>query len=421
MESKYTWVTACVVFLGVLACGSLGVGVASAQDVVESERKAGQDDETLQQMMSLSIPAESARYYAKLMGMDELQREIAAELHREYLSKYRDAAMRTRDVIEQAESGDIDAEELEDHMRGVMRVVLGFLDHVVKLGDQYVADLRMLAADETQQALHERVVRTRHRELAVAILGMDGGEGSADLIQIARGLEPPVLPIEGAGPAAEALLAYERELESRCEPFVTKAFQAYRDMLESFVRDDIESNTENEFQTTMQTMATAMDAANNSYARRVQMALPESRRAEWDRAYKLARWSAIYAPGPVHRSHDAALKLADLTDEQRESVIQTLAIYEREVELVNQRWISAVRELNVARLAMDGDTTMTQWETYEAANQAVREAVAARKAFDERFVARIGEFLSPQQQDDLGPQIDSGVDADEVVRQMGGG
>lgn len=400
-----------------------GPALAAAQEARGTDQQTEtEDDETLQEMMVLSIDRDSARSYAALMGLDDLQREMALDMHRDYLEQYRDAAMTTRDVMEQAEdAAGGDPDEMMERVRDRMRVVLAFLDRSVELGEQYVADLGALAIDDTQNEGHRRVVRARQRELAVALVSVDGGERAVDLVRIARGLEPPLRPTDQGSSAADVLLAYERELEPLCGPFATKTFDRYRSMVRSFMEGEADGDTENEMQAAIVSMAETLNAAGDRYARRILKVLPAERQAEWDRSYKLARWPEVYAPSEVHRTHDAAVELEGLTDDQLETIAATMAHYTREAEGANQRWIGAVRDLDEARRDLGRDSTPDDWEAYQARNQAVQAAREARMAIDERFAGRILQILTPEQREAMPAGAGGEIDVDTVLREMGGG
>lgn len=412
-----------------LGVGVLPVGpaVAMAQEVQGADQD--EDDEQLKQMMVLSIDRGSARYYAQLMELGEMERELAMEMYREYYERYRDVAVTTRDVMERArEDAGGDFEKMEALMRDAMRVVMAFLERSITLGEQYVGDLGQLAVTEAQQAGHERVVRTRQRELAVSLVGVDGGPGAIDLVRIGRNMEPPVLAGEGEGPAGEAygpageaLLAYERELERVCGPFVTETIDRYRTMVQSFMEGDSDGEVENQMQDAMVEMAATLNAAADRHAGMVRRALPEERQGEWDLAVNRARWPRVYAPGGVHRTHDAAMALDDLSADQRENIADAMAHYTREANPINKRWIAAMGQAQAARNAMRREWSEDLWADLQAKDRAAKDAQADREALDNRFAERILKNLTEAQRRAMPAQESDGIDADAVLRELGGG
>lgn len=406
--------------------GVVALPMAPVAAMAQEAEELVEEDETLQEMMILSIDRSSATYFLDLMNFDDFQRDLAMELYREYFDQYRSAAVTTRDVMlrfeESMEEGDFDYENFEEVMRQTMTIVLGFLDRAISLGDQFVGDLGDLAVDESQRAGHQRVIYARQRGLAVSMSTMNGGdEGLVDLVSIGRDLDPPLLATDGGGPAEQAMFEYERELGTTCGPMVDRALEGLREMLESISTGDENDRMEESLERDMEALVDRFEGINDRYARRVQAALPDARRGEWDNAYKKARWPEVYAAGDVHRTRDAALELEGLTDEQRETITATMEHYAREAEGANQRWISAVQDLDEARRDLGEDSTPDDWEAYQDKNQAVRDARAAREALDERFAERIVQVLTPEQREAM-PSVGGGdVDVDAVIRELGGG
>lgn len=433
MDAK--WMSAAIVGLGVtlVAPGTLpGAALVLAQEAeARAEAQADEDDEMLQEMMVFSIPRESANFYADLMDLDELQREVALEMHREYFGSYRDAAVKMRDVVRSIEEsmtdGETDWEKVEAMMADMMKVAVGFIERSVNLGNQYVDDLGALAATEAQQAGHQRVVRTRAREMAVAMSSMNGGldSGMIDLVAIGRGMDPPVLPAENAtGDAAaaqQALYEYEVELGEQSAAFVERALTAFREMAKAMSEGSEDAMLESRFEDELEAMAKGISAVNERYARRVHAMLPNELRDAWDAAYKQARWPEVYAPGDVDRAYDAALALSDLTEDQRGAIEATMSQYVREVEPANKAWIDAVTDLDEARQALGEDSDQDDWMAYQAKNEAVQQRRSDRMALDERFVERVLAVLTPEQQEAMPDAAGGAVDADAVIREMGGG
>lgn len=388
----------------------------------EQADQADEDDEMLQEMMILAIPRESAAYFATLMGFDELQRELAMDIHREYHGKYRDAAVVMRDLMEKSEEAmGENYENFEKVMAETMRAALGFLDRVIALGDEFIHDLAALATDNNQKAAHQRVIGAHQREMAVAMSGMNGGgEGVIDLIRIGRDLDPPLLPAEGDDAAAQALYEYEREVDALCGPMVQKAIEAFRAMAKAMSEGDMSEAIQEQLEKDMAQLTERFNAANERAVRRVHQALPEHRRAEWDLAYKRARWPEIYEPNDFHRTQESALKSEGLTAQQRDAIDAALVQYTREAEPANQKWATARAEFLAFQRSMGFDWNEAKWEEYQAKTQAIEDARAVREALDQRFIDRVLQTLTPAQRDAM-PKTTGGIDVDEVLRRFDGG
>lgn len=424
---QHRWIIATLAGMALLAHGpSFGLAgpwtpaPVRAQEAPQAQ--ADEDDEMLQEMMILAIPRESAAYFATLMGFDDLQRELAMDMHREYHGKYRDAAVAMRDLMEKSEEamGD-DFEKFQEVMAEVMRAALGFLDRVVVLGEEFIGDLGDLAADDQQKAAHARVVGAHQREMAVSMARMDGGnEGVIDLIRIGRDLDPPLLPAEGNDAAAQALYEYEREVDALCGPMVHKAIEAFRAMAKAMSEGDMSEAIQEQLEKDMAQLTERFNAASDRTFRRVHAALPEARQGEWDHAYKRARWPEIYAPNEFHRTHEAALKVEGLAADQREAIDAAKAQYAREAEPANQKWVAAIADLQSFQRGIGGNWDRVDWEQYQAKGQSVEEARQAREQIDQRFIDRVLKVLTPAQREAM-PKTGGGVDVDDVLRRMEGG
>lgn len=409
----------------------IGASTAHAQTPEEqvAEVLEQEEDPNLQELMALRIPRESAGYYADLMGFDDLQREAVDELYRTYVEQYREAALIMRDVAQQrdemiTEAG-TDMDKMEEAMGEIMRAGLAFLQRTVDLGEQYVADLGALAMDDQQREAHRRVEHAFDRDLALGFSTMEGGsggQGAIDLIRLGRRLDPPVLPQpESDSPAQEALYAYEMELAGVCGPHVDTMLENFRAMAKAIGEGEIDERLGETFQEDMVTFFDRVNVANERYVRRVGDALPEERREEWSLAYKRARWPEVYAPTNVHRTRDAALGLDDLSDDQHGAIDAAFQQYARECEASNKRWIDAMRELEETRRSIGGDWNQELFEQFQARQQAINEARESRYALDQRFADRIRSALTPEQLERMPEAASDGVDADEVIRRMGGG
>ncbi len=403
----------------------VGPSVALARQAAAPAPQPEEGDPMIREMMVLSISRESAGVYADLMGLDELQREVVMEMHREYLASYRDAAVIMRDarvaIEEKMAGGGAELEDIEATMRGMMRVMLGFLDRVMTLGQQYPPALGALPAAEQPRAGHQRGVLAREREMAVAMSTMEGGSdgGLIDLIALGRTMDPPLVPAEDAGPAAEAMLAYERELGALCGPFIQRAIAAFREMAEDFGMDPEAGGSNEQLEAQMEAMVQRFQAINERTVRRVHAALPPERQSAWDLAYKRARWPQVYAANGFHRTHDAAMALPDLAGEQRETIDATMAQYTREADPANQKWIDAMAQAEAARNQMRTEWSDQLWTAFQKLDQAAKDAQAARQALDDRFADRILKSLTPQQREAM-PDEQAGIDADAVLRELGG-
>lgn len=400
---------------------------AAAAMLAQAEMQTAEDDdEMLQEMMALRIDRDSATYYADLMGLDDVQREIAMDLYREYAGQYRQAAVTMRDAVrtvEESMGGEgFDMEKVEALMADMMRVAMGFIDRAVALGEQYVEDLGSLAASDAQRQAHERVEATRVRELVFAMSSMNGTDGGlVDLIRIGRDLDPPVLPVADGTPAQTALMEYEREIGSVAGPLLGQILEAFRSMAKAMGEGGMEDMLESEFEQRIAEGTQRFEAINERYQRRIGAAMPADRQDEWQKACNQARWPMVYGTNDVDRAYEAATALDGLTEDQREALAAAMQQYEREAEPANQAYVKAIQEFNAVSNSMSGEWNEALWADYQEKEQVLSDVSLQRTMLDQRFIDRMMQILTVEQREAM-PGLDGGgVDAEEVIRQMGGG
>lgn len=410
------------------AHAGLATGLAEYQDEEYDE-----DDEMMAWFMSLSISRDSAGMYADLMGFDEGQADIAKMMYREYLGEYRDAAEAIKGVYEKLEEAMYDfqdEEKMATAERDFGKVMAGFLNRSVELGERYVGDLGALAFDDAQQAGHQRVVHARQRELANGLLGTMSETPPIDLVLLSQAMAEPVALVvhEGApaSSAAEALLQYENELAPTCERIVDLALSTIRKQIDSMSEDDPEAMWEEYARNaeSLMRMGEQLEAINERYHQRVASTLDEDSRRAWEKAYKAAQYPQVYERSQFDETYDAAMAIDSLTDDQRDNLKATREHYEREAISANTRWAAAI---NAAQEVSKGWQTANDeadyeklYEDYEKAAAETEAASTARSELDQRFADRIRELLTAEQREKL-PQEEESIDVDAVLREMGGG
>lgn len=410
------------------AHAGLAIGLAEYQDEEYDE-----DDEMMAWFMSLSISRDSAGMYADLMGFDEGQADIATMMYREYLDEYRDAAEAIKGVYEKLEESMYDFEDEEKMAaaeRDFAKVMAGFLNRSVELGERYVGDLGALAFDDAQQAGHQRVVHARQRELANGLLGTMSETPPIDLVLLSQRMEEPVALVvrEGAqaSSAAEALLQYENELAPTCQRIVDLALSTIRTQIDSMGEDDPEAMWEEYARNaeSLARMGEQLEAINERYHQRVASTLDEDSRRSWEKAYKAAQYPQVYERSQFDETFDAAMALDSLTDDQRDNLNATREHYEREALSANSRWAAAINAANEVskgwQTANDEDDYEKLYEDYEKAAAETEAASMARSELDARFADRIRDLLTAEQREKL-PQEEESIDVDAVLREMGGG
>lgn len=369
--------------------------------------------------MQFAISRESVGTYSDILGFDELQRETAEMLHRDYIDKFKRASDTIEDAMRSLQEDASKTGDWQKMMKPMGKIMLGFIDRLEDLEETFFNDLEMLAIEPAQQEAFVRVERARRREeveMASQMSVVSGG--TLDLHEIAREVE-----ISGNEAAREALLAYEAEIDPIYARLIDRSTEFSRGWLERM--RDMDEDSENmgfdaEAMTQMQEamadlreLGTQGKAVNARYARQIMQILPAENQARWDREVKRRSWPTVYRQSRAERQIEAAGKLDDLSASQSESLDAIRSSYQREAAPVNERWAKAIDSQQA-----EGEQG---WWGFGGENSEADEAEEARKEIDERFIERVRSILTSDQIERMPEVGDSGFDADEVLRQFGGG
>lgn len=369
--------------------------------------------------MQMAIGQAAVDQYSDLLGFDQVQRETAEMLHRDYLDKFKQANDTLTDAMQRLQEEAGKTGDWQKMMKPMGTIMLGFFDRLEKLEATFFDDLEMIAIEPGQQEAFVRVERARRREqveMAGQISVVNGG--TIDLHQIAREVE-----VTGNEAAREALLAYEAEIDPVYKRLIDRSFGFMRDQMERMknMADDDESmgfdaeamEKMQEAMTEMRDLGAQGKSINARYARQIMQVLPAENQAAWDTEVKRKTWPTVYRQSKAERQIEAAGKLDSLTAEQRESLDAIKQSYAREATPINERWAKAIDE------QQSGEEM--NWWGWGQDNEEADAAEEARTELDERFVERVRGMLTTEQLEKMPSVGESGFDADAVLREFGGG
>ncbi|MEQ8316961.1 MAG: hypothetical protein RIE77_13895 [Phycisphaerales bacterium] len=396
-----------------LICLLLGIGAVVAPAHAQWGMGMGND------AMQMAIGRASVDRYSDLLGFDEVQRETAEMLHRDYLDSFKQANDTLMDAMQRLQEEAGKSGDWQKMMKPMGRIMLGFFDRLEALEATFFDDLKMIAIEPGQQEAFVRVERARRREqveTAGQISVVNGG--TIDLHEIAREVE-----VSGNEAAREALLAYEAEIDPVYKRLIDRSFGFMRDQMERMKDMDDDDESMGFDAEAMEKMQDAMKdmrelgsqgkSINARYARQIMQLLPTERQAAWDTEVKRRTWPTVYRQSKAERQIEAAGKLDSLTAQQREGLDAIRQTYEREAAPINDRWAKAIDEQQT------GDEM--NWWGWGQDSEEADAAEEARKELDDRFVERVRGLLTAEQLESMPSVGESGFDADEVLREFGGG
>ena len=391
-----------------LICSVFGLGLLASPASAQFGMGMGGGDP-----MELSISRESVDRYAEMLGFDDVQRETALMMHREYLDQFKEAGDALMDAMRKLQEEAGRTRDWEAMMKPMGKIMSGWMDRSDELERQFFSDLRMLAVEPSQEEAFVRVERAHRRE-QIGVWGqmITVSGGTIDLYDVARKLE-----VSGNTDASAALLAYEAEIDTVYKRAIDSVTAMTKDQLkrmqEGFEWDQETIERMQESMSDMRDLGKQAKAINARYARQIMQVLPQERQAAWDREVKERTWPTVYRLSKAERQLEAAGKLEDLTDTQKESLEAIQQSYQREAAPINERWAKAIDD--------QAESDDGNWWGWGRDNSEVEAIEEERSDLDERFVERVRSVLTPEQIEAMPEVGESGFDADEVLRQFGGG
>lgn len=309
--------------------------------------------------------------------------EEQAEVSRAAVDSIREQARETRDFSRMREMGD---------------EIVKFRTKAAALEKSFFDDVRSLLNPE-QIASWEAAERTNRREKSVS-RGLISGE-RLDLAKLVSDLK---LSEAEYKPIKAMLEQYSVDLDRELLPrnaFQEEAMTKFRDVMTSFDMDAMQKLIDQG-----RSLAMKVRDVNARYARQIEGELPEAKKGEFADAVRKQSFPMIYRPTTSARWLEAAMKLPDLTSDQKASLEAIQASFDREVGGLNSKYetLYAKREETwnpVEALKNAGPDAgframgqaMQSFETDE-----MRTLRDQRRTLDDATSTKIKNVLTPEQQ-----------------------
>lgn len=341
-----------------------------------------------------AVSKRSLEDYAKMLGMDDVQKEAAADL----LSGYREQLRAAR------EARDAKLETLMEDMRdsgdwmGMQKKVteegMKFRDEFKKLEEGFTSDVKALLT-EKQLDKWPDIERHRRRELHLRFQFYTGG--AVDVVSV----------VNRSGTAVDS--PEFRDLLSQYEVAMDNQLKSWEEEGKK-IEEEMKGDTANVFaaqQKAMEDMGKVSKQIrdlNREYANRVMSMMNEEQKGKFEAAFNERAYPRVYKKVFVQDQLDAAAKLEDLDTTQKETVSMLRDQWSKESKPLNAAYAQAV----VAEEDESGGMFGSMMKRFGGMNGgddkkggAVKEARESRKALEDRISKRLAEVLTPQQKEKL--------------------
>lgn len=359
-------------------------------------------------MGGAKISRQSLDAYARLLKLDAEQKEAAKILAEGYRGTLADLEKDLEGRVRKLQ------DEAQDEGFGIFQkempaMIKEFTERQQKAETQFIDDIKMLLTPE-QLELFPKVEHHRRRELFLR-MGMVSGAG-VDIWSIqdrlmqrsAEGNEaaPAIVTEENKAQVLEAMDRYDIDMDrllSDMERMYKEDMRKYADGTEDMfdfgkMEERLKPYTE---------LGVRIRDLNRDTARRIEPMLTEEGQKLFREQFNMRAYPRVYRKGASQKLYDAALKLSDLTAEQKEAINQSKAQYEREAAPVNEAWAKAIDEAE----AKGGGTIGVMMSGFGGGNDpALADARKARRAADNSAKDRLMDLLTEDQKKQL-PSEDS--------------
>ena len=345
--------------------------------------------------------------YARILRLDEDQRQAILALFEGYRSGIREVQQETKKLAKEMQEEFADSMDVSA-LKDAAKKFEPLTNRTQELEKQFFDDLHSLLTEE-QQARVPSLERYRRRETNMRFSMVAGAR--VDLLEIADRLK-----VAEADPGvAQALESYEMEMDRALtvrEGAMAEMEKQNQEMAEKLM-ENMDFSAVNSMMKKMIEMDRPLRELNKTYARRIGEALPEGKAAEFEREFKLRAFPLVYREPHIVTELRAALKLTDLSESQRTEIEQLQRGYEREAAGINRRWALAIEERDdkgiIPAMAM---------VTGGGRDNPTAEPRKARRDLDKQTASKLKSLLNDAQVAKL-PEAPKRSQQEEMMEMMG--
>lgn len=351
--------------------------------------------------VEMFAPAMSARELDKLAAILRLtpdQKEAASTLLSAYRDEHAKVSKAMRDAMREAQAEFQESQDPAVFTKDLPEKMTGYRERMKSLEAGFMNDLKSLL-DAKQSEQWPRAERAHRREKSLPG-GMLAGE-SVNLVNIVTDLR-----IEGQ-PSREleqAIESYEVDLDRAMSERDAKREEMQRKQEESMKDFDfskIDFDQIRKMMTEYRSAGLKVRDVNDRHARLIAAALPDSMQADFTRRVRTATFPQVYREPYPSKAIAVALGFDDLKGEQRSSIEEMKAVYERELASANEAWASAIaaEEKDGGGDPFGGFGRMMPGGGGE--ESAVEAARKARRELDKNTINKLKQILSEEQRERL--------------------
>lgn len=336
--------------------------------------------------------------YARLLKLDETQKEAATALMDGYIAAHKTATEEIEGKFEEMQQKAMENRDWQKMGNDASKLMVEYQDKTRKLEEDVLSNIKgLLTAEQAEK--WNLVERYRRREKNLKY-GFYSGS-AVDLVRVinrsrltVNSEEAKQLIEQYEADMDRKLVEYEKITRDQEEEMRKQAEAGQVDMMSRMSAIDKFSGPSKE-----------MRDLNKDFVRRIGLAMSEDDRAKLEAEFAKRAHPRIYRESHPQQQFAAALGFSDLDDSQKTQIADLKSQYEREVKSANAAWAKASENAEDVAGGMI-NLQMAQWmgnskEGVKEAQDEVKKARDARRALDESFKTRLEQALKLEQRNRL--------------------
>ncbi|HYE61189.1 MAG TPA: hypothetical protein VD997_04265 [Phycisphaerales bacterium] len=301
-------------------------------------------------MMGSAVTSRQLEKYTTILGLTKDQQQTVKMLHEGYSEQAREVGEKAREEMRKLGEEMRDSEDREGLMEKMQKSMREVRETRRKQDESFANDVKAVLTPE-QAEKWPAVERMQRREAS-----MRRGFISGERVDLFALVNDNSLSAEAQKSAAPILSEYEVELDRELikrNQWQEKQFSKMNELRREGDFEAIQKLVEEGRE-----LDVKVRDVNRKYAKQIEGALPEGEKERFQTAFKRASFPDVYLQTQSDEAIEVALKLKDLTPEQREQVQALQASHVKALNPLNEKLAAAVEEaemnFNVGQMGRGG-------------------------------------------------------------------
>lgn len=334
----------------------------------------------------------------RVVGLDAAQVELVEALQDEAMAEFERIAEIMEGIQEDARE-EAQAERDQSVWMDLFGKLREFAEYREEIREDFLENAELVLLPEQQEAW-ERFERRYFRQYTYQESATQYGSVAGVTVDVEEVVEAADLAPEEVQSVQSVLDQYSREVDRDLRALTEAVERNMEARIEAFRKMRDGEGWDMELMNTgMDRMAELVDSlreTNLRYERQIANQLSPEARREFQRTFNRNAFPRIYRDEVAASRFRTALQRDDLTDEQRQTLSELQAQYEREANAIRDRLRQAALEENPIERMQQG---MGRWGGRDENDD--NDDQEALDDLNERYVGQIDATLTPEQREDL--------------------